>query len=108
MKRVSFEVAEYIKKIGYPQDYIEYYYDYNECMQKRDKCYVNCQCVAPTYFDVMCWLMDTRNIYIFVQKISKDSKSCCYIYQDCNCEYEYFDDWYEAFEWGIKQSIKKL
>lgn len=56
MKRVSFEVAEYIEKIGYPQDYIEYYYDYNECMQKRDKCYVNCQCVAPTYLEVWLWL----------------------------------------------------
>lgn len=66
MKRVSFEVAEYIKKIGYPQDYIEYYYDYNECMQKRDKCYVNCQCVAPTYLEVWLWLWREKGTPIHI------------------------------------------
>lgn len=64
MKLVSFEIAKALKEAGYPQDYIEYYYDYNECMQKRDRCYVNCQCVAPTYIDVWFWLWREKKIAI--------------------------------------------
>lgn len=56
MKRVSFKVAKAIKEAGYPQDYTEFYYDYNGCIQKRSNCYVNCKCVAPTYLDIWLWL----------------------------------------------------
>lgn len=108
MKRVSFETAKILKDVGYPQTG-EYWYDGSGlcCYSESDLDEIG-YIFSPTYFDVMCWLMDTHNIYIFVQKISKDAKSCCHIYQDCKCEYKFFDDWYEAFEWGIEQSIKKL
>lgn len=64
MKKISFNVAKVIKKAGYPQDYTEFYYDYNRCVQRRTNCYVNCQCVAPTFLEVWLWLWREKKIAI--------------------------------------------
>ena len=64
MKRVSFNVAKAIKEAGYLQEKTDYYYDYNECIQKRCNCYVNCKCVTPTYLEVWLWLWREKKICI--------------------------------------------
>lgn len=69
MKRVSFKVAQAIKEAGYPQDYGDFYYDYNKCIQKRGNCYVNCKCVAPTYIEVGFWLWREKKISISTSKL---------------------------------------
>lgn len=78
MKRVSFEVAKYLKKVGYPQDKNDKTIVYptkgefkgtlcgfNSCAPERDKFSIN----APTYIDVWLWLWRDKKISIDVEHL---------------------------------------
>lgn len=75
MKRVSFEVAKYLKEIGYPQHSGYNYWDgYIICKDTKPiieeykgedyDCYCERLYYAPEYLDVWLWLWRIKNIKI--------------------------------------------
>lgn len=65
MKRVSFEVAKYLKEIGYPQENIGQGMVYNT-HEHLVEVYGMCASfvAAPTYLDVWLWLWREKDIQI--------------------------------------------
>lgn len=65
MKRVSFEVAKYIKEVGYPQDInVIDGYDIHGGETVIYSSSKKCEYIAPTYLDVWLWLWREKGIYI--------------------------------------------
>lgn len=72
MKRVSFEVAKYLKEIGYPQAETDEVYRNDGCLDSYSKWIggvTDVCCDAPTYLEVWLWLWREKGIYISVERI---------------------------------------
>lgn len=92
MKRVSFEVAKYIKKIGYPQDIWKYSWFYNEdgeLLNISNTGYY--EIPAPTYMEV--WLQLWREKRKCIEIIfSEDEDGWTFMQNPSPCDCGLYQD----------------
>lgn len=78
MKRVSFEVAKYLKEIGYPQEIWKYCWFYNESGELLNISITGYYGIpAPTYLEVWLWLWREKKIYIGLEAESYPHDGMC-------------------------------
>lgn len=107
-KIVSFEVAEYIKKAGYPQEgdwwYTQDGDDLSDCLMPNYQGFY-----APTYLDVWLWLWREKGLRLSVEytrATETEYESWCTLNQEHLCNLPVSNgDAEEAIEKSIKYII---
>lgn len=85
MKRVSFEVAKYIKEVGYPQ--ANYGSSYSVNGQALYGAITENEYYAPTYLNVWLWLWREKSIQVDIEsKIDFTVESLIFDKNDCLTE----------------------
>ena len=110
---VSFEQAKKLKELGFPQlDRCPQYK--NNGILENGYTDLGEGCIfAPPLELVAKWFRDEKNIFINLLKVSRESKtSCNVIHHEMNdnaySEYEMFEEWEDALNWGINKAIEKI